>query len=253
MNWVGLNTLIKREVGRFFSVYRQTVLPGLITSTLYIAIFGYTLEQRISEIQGVPYTLFILPGLIMMNTLTNATANTSSSMLQMKLLQQLPDLLTAPLSGLEISLAYIIGGAVRGMVNGILVLLLGVLLIGMPVADPVGTIAFIFLVSWGFSSMGLLLGQLAESWDQLAMMQNFFLTPLSFLGGIFYSIKMLPDWAQTLSFINPIYYMINGIRYTVLGVSDSDVHISFIMAIILTAGFTLTAILLMQSGRKIKE
>jgi ABC-2 type transport system permease protein len=253
MNWVGLTTLIKREVGRFFSVYRQTVLPGLITSALYIAIFGYTLEQRISEIQGVPYTLFILPGLIMMNTLTNATANTSSSMLQMKLLQQLPDLLTAPLSGLEISLAYIIGGAVRGMVNGILVLLLGVLLIGMPVADPVGTIAFIFLVSWGFSSMGLLLGQLAESWDQLAMMQNFFLTPLSFLGGIFYSIKMLPDWAQTLSFINPIYYMINGIRYTVLGVSDSDVHISFIMAIILTAGFTLTAILLMQSGRKIKE
>ena len=253
MNWVGLNTLIKREVGRFFSVYRQTVLPGLITSTLYIAIFGYTLEQRISEIQGVPYTLFILPGLIMMNTLTNATANTSSSMLQMKLLQQLPDLLTAPLSGLEISLAYIIGGAVRGMVNGILVLLLGVLLIGMPVADPVGTIAFIFLVSWGFSSMGLLLGQLAESWDQLAMMQNFFLTPLSFLGGIFYSIKMLPDWAQTLSFINPIYYMINGIRYTVLGVSDSDVHISFIMAIILTAGFTLTAILLMQSGKKIKQ
>ena len=253
MNWVGLTTLIKREVGRFFSVYRQTVLPGLITSALYIAIFGYTLEQRISEIQGIPYTLFILPGLIMMNTLTNATANTSSSMLQMKLLQQLPDLLTAPLSGLEISLAYIIGGAVRGMVNGILVLLLGVLLIGMPVADPVGTIAFIFLVSWGFSSMGLLLGQLAESWDQLAMMQNFFLTPLSFLGGIFYSIKMLPDWAQTLSFINPIYYMINGIRYTVLGVSDSDVHISFIMAIILTAGFTLTAILLMQSGKKIKQ
>ena len=205
MNWIGFGTLIKREVGRFFSVYRQTVLPGLITSALYIAIFGFTLEQRISEIQGVPYTLFILPGLSMMNTLTNATANTSSSMLRMKLLQQLPDLLTAPLSGLEISLAYIIGGTVRGMVNGILVLFLGMILIGMPVKDPLGTIAFIFLVSWAFSSMGLLLGQLSESWDQLAMMQNFFLTPLSFLGGIFYSIKMLPDWAQTLSYINPIY------------------------------------------------
>ena len=234
MNWIGFGTLIKREVGRFFSVYRQTVLPGLITSALYIAIFGFTLEQRISEIQGVPYTLFILPGLIMMNTLTNATANTSSSMLQMKLLQQLPDLLTAPLSGLEISLAYIIGGTVRGMVNGILVLFLGMILIGMPVKDPLGTIAFIFLVSWAFSSMGLLLGQLSESWDQLAMMQNFFLTPLSFLGGIFYSIKMLPDWAQTLSYINPIYYMINGIRYTILGVSDSNVVISYVMAIILT-------------------
>ena len=253
MNWVGFNTLILREVGRFFSVYRQTVLPGLITSALYIAIFGFTLEQRISEIQGVPYTLFILPGLIMMNTLTNATSNTSSSMLQMKLLQQLPDLLTAPLSGFEISIAYIIGGTVRGMVNGVLVLLLGMVLIGMPVKDPLGTIIFIFLVSWAFSSMGLLLGQLAESWDQLAMMQNFFLTPLSFLGGIFYSIKMLPEWAQTLSFINPIYYMINGIRYTILGVSDSPVSISYTMAIILTISFTISSILLMQSGKKIKQ
>ena len=173
MNWIGLNTLIKREVGRFFAVYRQTVLPGLITTALYIAIFGFTLEQRISEIHGVPYTMFILPGLIMMNTLTNASSNTASSMLQMKLLQQLPDLLTAPLSGLEIALAYIIGGAVRGMVNGILVLLLGIFLIGMPVENLLGTLMFIFLVSWAFSSMGLLLGQLAESWDQLAMMQNF--------------------------------------------------------------------------------
>ena len=171
MNWIGFGTLIKREVGRFFSVYRQTVLPGLITSALYIAIFGFTLEQRISEIQG----------------------------------------------------------------------------------DPLGTIAFIFLVSWAFSSMGLLLGQLSESWDQLAMMQNFFLTPLSFLGGIFYSIKMLPDWAQTLSYINPIYYMINGIRYTILGVSDSNVVISYAMAIILTFGFTLSSVLLMESGKKIKQ
>jgi ABC-2 type transport system permease protein len=253
MNWIGLNTLIKREVGRFFSVYRQTVLPGLISSGLYIVIFGFTLEQRIAEIQGVPYTLFILPGLIMMNTLTNATANTSSSMLQMKLLQQLPDLLTAPLSGLEISLAYIIGGTVRGVVNGILVLMLGMFLTDLTIANPVGTIAFIFLVSWAFASMGLILGQIAESWDQLAMMQNFFLTPLSFLGGIFYSIKMLPEWAQSLSFINPIYYMINGIRYTILGISDSSVNISFIMAVILTFVFTVAAIILMQSGKKIKQ
>ena len=146
MNWVGFTTLVMREVGRFFSVYRQTVLPGVITTALYIVIFGFTLEQRISEIQGVPYTLFILPGLIMMNTLNNATANTSSSMLQMKLLQQLPDLLTAPLSGFEISIAYIIGGTVRGMVNGILVLLLGMLLIQMPVKDP--TFFFSMIAHW---------------------------------------------------------------------------------------------------------
>ncbi len=252
-NWVGLYTLTKREVGRFFSVYRQTVLPGFISSGLYILIFGFTLEQRIGEIDGVPYTLFILPGLIMMNTLTNASSNASSSMLQMKLLQQLPDILTAPLSSLELSLAYIIGGTVRGMVNGILVLLLGVLLIDMPVHHPLATLGFIFLVSWAFSSMGLLLGQLADSWDQLAMMQNFFLTPLSFLGGIFYSIKMLPDWAQQLSLVNPIYYMINCIRYTVLGVYDSSPLNSFLMALFMTILFTTAAILLMKSGKKIKQ
>jgi len=252
MNWIGFYTLVNREVGRFFSVYRQTVLPGLISSALYILIFGFTLEQRISEIDGVSYTWYILPGLIMMNTLSNATANTSSSMLQMKLLQQLPDLLTAPLSGIEISLAYIIGGTVRGMVNGILVLFLGVLISGLPVQNIFGTLLFIFLVSWAFSSMGLVLGQLAENWDQMAMMQNFFLTPLSFLGGIFYSIKMLPEWAQTLSLVNPIYYMINGIRHTILGVGDSSLFISFSMAIILTFFFTILSVLLMQSGKRIK-
>ena len=252
-NWIGLWTLITREVGRFFSVYRQTVLPGLISSGLYILVFGFTLERRIAEINGVPYTLFILPGLLMMNTLMNATSNTSSSMLQMKLLQQLPDILTAPLSAMEISLAYIIGGTVRGTVNGILVMLLGVVLIDMPVHQPVATIGFIVMVSWSFASMGLVLGQLSDSWDQLAMMQNFFLTPLSFLGGIFYSVNMLPDWAQTLSFFNPIYYMINGIRFTILGVADSPPMTSFSMALIMTIFFTVSAITLMHSGRKIKQ
>ena len=253
MNWVGLNTLIKREVGRFFAVYRQTVLPGLITTALYIAIFGFTLEQRISEIQGIPYTMFILPGLIMMNTLTNATSNTASSMLQMKLLQQLPDLLTAPLSGLEISLAYIIGGAVRGMVNGVLVLLLGVFLIGMPVNDLFGTLMFIFLVSWAFSSMGLLLGQLAESWDQLAMMQNFFLTPLSFLGGIFYSIKMLPDFWQKISLLNPIAYLVSGFRWSFYESNDVTLSKSvFVILFFLLAGFIILG-WIFKTGYKLKN
>ena len=154
---------------------------------------------------------------------------------------------------MEISLAYIIGGTVRGTVNGILVMLLGVVLIDMPVHQPVATIGFIVMVSWSFASMGLVLGQLSDSWDQLAMMQNFFLTPLSFLGGIFYSVNMLPDWAQTLSFFNPIYYMINGIRFTILGVADSPPMTSFSMALIMTIFFTVSAITLMHSGRKIKQ
>ena len=253
MNWIGFKTLTFREVGRFFSVWRQTIVPGLISSILYILIFGFTLEQRIDNINGIPYTLFILPGLIMMNALTNATSNSSSSMLQMKLLGQLPDILQAPLSSLEISIAYIIGGTVRGTINGILILLVGIILGDMVVISPVKTVLFIFLVSWAFSSIGLLLGQLSESWDQLATMQNFILTPLSFLGGIFYSIKMLPDWAQSLSLFNPIYYMINGLRFTILGISDSNPSHSFIIAILMTIVFTIASIKLMESGKKIKQ
>ena len=253
MNWIGLWTLTSREVGRFFSVYRQTIIPGLTSSILYIVIFGFTLEKRISTIDGIPYTIFIIPGLIMMNALTNATSNSASSMLQMKLLGQLPDILQAPLSSFEISLAYIIGGTVRGTVNGLLILLVGITLGGMTISHPLTTIGFIFIVSWAFSSIGLVLGQMAESWDQLATMQNFFLTPLSFLGGIFYSIRMLPDWGQVASQYNPIYYMINGLRYTMLGVSDSSPLISFIVASCLTIGFFIGSILLMESGKKIKN
>ena len=253
MNWIGLWTLTSREVGRFFKVYRQTVIPGLISSVLYILIFGFTLEQRISSIEGISYTIFIIPGLIMMNTLTNASSNPSSSLLQMKLTGQVPDLMQAPLSSLEISLAFIVGGVVRGVVNGILILLIGMWIGGMEVLFPIATIGFIFVVSVAFSSMGLLLGQLADTWDQLATMQNFFLTPLSFLGGIFYSVNMLPDWAQTISAFNPIYYMINGLRYTTLGFSDSDPQYSFVIALLMSIGLSFIAIFSMKSGKKMKQ
>ena len=253
MNWVGLWTLTSREVGRFFKVYRQTVIPGLISSVLYILIFGFTLEQRISSIEGISYTIFIIPGLIMMNTLTNASSNPSSSLLQMKLTGQVPDLMQAPLSSLEISLAFIVGGVVRGVVNGILILLIGMWIGGMEVLYPIATIGFIFIVSVAFSSMGLLLGQLADTWDQLATMQNFFLTPLSFLGGIFYSVNMLPDWAQTISAFNPIYYMINGLRFTTLGFSDSDPQYSFVIALLMSIGLSFIAIFSMKSGKKMKQ
>ena len=253
MNWIGLWTLTSREVGRFFKVYRQTVIPGLISSVLYILIFGFTLEQRISSIEGISYTIFIIPGLIMMNTLTNASSNPSSSLLQMKLTGQVPDLMQAPLSSLEISLAFIVGGVVRGVVNGILILLIGMWIGGMEVLYPIATIGFIFVVSVAFSSMGLLLGQLADTWDQLSTMQNFFLTPLSFLGGIFYSVNMLPDWAQTISAFNPIYYMINGLRYTTLGFSDSDPQYSLVIALLMSIGLSFIAIFSMKSGKKMKQ
>ena len=237
-NWVGFKTLTLREIYRFLSVYRQTVIPGLMTSALYIIIFGLTLQRRISAIDGVPYTIYILPGLVMMNVITNAYNNTASSILQMKLLQQLNDLLIAPLSSLELSLSFIIGGALRGLINGILVMLLGILIVGMPVENLFTTLLFLVLVSWAFSSAGLVLGIFAESWDNIATLVNFFITPLIFLGGVFYSINMLPDFWQNLSKVNPIYYMINGLRHSVLGVGDSTLNISLMAAIIMTVLFT---------------
>ena len=188
-NWIGFYTLSSKEVMRFFSVWRQTIIPGVVTTLLYIFVFGVALENRISEISGVSYKIYILPGLLMMNVITNATANAASSMLQMKLLQTLPELLITPLSSLELSLSFIIGGAVRGFVNGALILLI-CWLAGMPINNLPLTLIAIFLVAWSFASLGLLIGQLSDSWDQLALIQNFVITPFSFLGGIFYSIKI---------------------------------------------------------------
>ena len=173
INWVGFSTLTYREISRFFSVWRQTIIPGLITSGLYMIIFGLTLQKRITEIDGVSYTIYILPGLIMMNVITNALNNTASSMLQMKLLQQMQDMLITPLSNFEMAIAFIIGGTVRGFINGILVLLLGVFLVQMPVEKPILVLFLLFIVSWAFSSAGLLVGILSETWDNIATILNF--------------------------------------------------------------------------------
>ena len=250
-NWVGFYTLSSREVMRFFSVWKQTIIPGVVTTLLYIFVFGVALENRISEIDGVSYKIYILPGLLMMNVITNATANAASSMLQMKLLQTLPELLITPLSSLELSLSFIIGGAVRGFVNGALILLI-CWLAGMPINNLFFTLLSIFLVSWSFASLGLLIGQISDSWDQLALIQNFVITPFSFLGGIFYSIKMLPVWAMNISLVNPIFYAISTLRYATLGVADASFKSSFIFLVVFATLSTVAAVKTMQTGKKIR-
>jgi len=253
INWVGFSTLTYREISRFFSVWRQTIIPGLITSGLYMIIFGLTLQKRITEIDGVSYTIYILPGLIMMNVITNALNNTASSMLQMKLLQQMQDMLITPLSNFEMAIAFIIGGTVRGFINGILVLLLGVFLVQMPVEKPILVLFLLFIVSWAFSSAGLLVGILSETWDNIATILNFFVTPLIFLGGVFYSIDMLPSFWREISLINPIYYVINGLRYSILNIGDTSFSISIIITIFMTILFTSISIWLFKIGYRIKN
>ena len=253
INWVGFSTLTYREISRFFSVWRQTIIPGLITSGLYMIIFGLTLQKRITEIDGVSYTIYILPGLIMMNVITNALNNTASSMLQMKLLQQMQDMLITPLSNFEMAIAFIIGGTVRGFINGVLVLLLGVFLVQMPVEKPILVLFLLFIVSWAFSSAGLLVGILSETWDNIATILNFFVTPLIFLGGVFYSIDMLPSFWREISLTNPIYYVINGLRYSILNIGDTSFSISIIITIFMTILFTSISIWLFKIGYRIKN
>ena len=253
INWIVFSTLTYREISRFFSVWRQTIVPGLITSGLYMIIFGLTLQKRISEIDGVSYTIYILPGLIMMNVITNALNNTASSMLQMKLLQQMQDMLITPLSNFEMALAFIIGGTLRGFINGILVLLLGMFLVEMPVEKPLLVLFLLFIVSWAFSSAGLLVGILSETWDNIATILNFFVTPLIFLGGVFYSIDMLPPFWRQISLVNPIYYVINGLRYSILNIGDTSFSISIIMTIFMTIVFTSISIWLFKIGFRIKN
>ena len=253
INWIGFKTLTFREISRFFSVWNQTIVPGLITSGLYMIIFGLTLEKRITEINGVSYTIYILPGLIMMNVITNALNNTASSMLQMKLLQQMQDMLITPLSNFEMAIAFIIGGTVRGVINGILVLLLGIFLVQMPVEKPLLVLFLLFLVSWAFSSAGLIIGIVSETWDSIATILNFFVTPLIFLGGVFYSIDMLPPFWRSISLINPIYYVINGLRYSILNIGDTSFSISIIITSLMTLFFTAIAIWLFKIGYRIKN
>ena len=174
-------------------------------------------------------------------------------MLQMKLLQQIQDMLITPLSNVELALAFIIGGAARGFVNGILVLLLGIFIVGMPVEKPFSAILIIFMVSWAFSSIGLVIGIMAQTWDNIATMVNFFITPLIFLGGVFYSINMLPGFWRTISLVNPIYYVINGLRQSVLGVGDTPFSTSLTASIIMTLLFSSIGIFLFHKGYRIKS
>ncbi len=164
-------------------------------------------------------------------------------------------MLITPLSNLELALSFIIGGAVRGFINGVMVLLLGIVITGMPVEYPLYVLLFLFLVSWSFSSVGLLIGIMAESWDNIATMVNFFITPLIFLGGVFYSINMLPGLWRTLSMANPIYYVINGLRYSVLGegAADSSIGLSLFAATLMTILFTVAGTYLFHRGYRIRQ
>jgi len=252
----GWLTLLYKELLRFWKVAFQTILAPVITTLLYLLIFSHVLESRVSVFGGeVRYTAFLVPGLVMMSVLQNAFANSSSSMIQSKITGNLIFILLPPLSPADFFLAYVLGAMVRGLVVGLGVFVVTLFfvpsLIAMP--HPFWALAFALLGSAILGTLGLLGGLWADKFDQLAAFQNFLITPLTFLSGVFYSIHSLPPFWQTLSHLNPFFYMIDGFRYGFLGLSDVPPSLSLAIVAACSLLLSLTTLLLLKRGWKLRH
>jgi len=245
-------TLTKREILRFLKLMIQTIFPPILSALLFIFIFGYSLGSRITEVNGFSYIAFIIPGLVMMNVIFSAYNNTSSSLLLSKMLKNIEDILIAPLSYFEIALAMVLAGVVRGLIVGTIIIIVALLFTEVAIFSFFYVITFMILVSIAFASFGLIAGIWAERFDQVMLFNTFIITPLTFLGGVFYSIDMLPGIWRQVSFYNPIFYMINGLRYGMIGIHDFNPLISLIITLTITVSLFIISVLLLKSGYKLR-
>jgi ABC-2 type transport system permease protein len=228
-------SLLRREVSRFMKIKRQTVGAPLLETFLYISVFGAALGSRIKQLHGVDYVVFIIPGLIMMAWATNAFSNNSSSILQQKFQRAIDDQLSSPASPRELLLAFSLGGFLRGMLVAVLTFVAASLLVDLPVRHVLVLVPALLLVGFFFAQLGVLIGVRAEQFDDVSFAQTFVLQPLIFLGGVFYSASLLPQPFETLTHINPIYYMISLVRYGFLGYRETNVALSLLFLAVATA------------------
>jgi ABC-2 type transport system permease protein len=217
---VGFKTLFYKEILRFWKVATQTIAAPIVTSMLYLLIFGHVLEGRVQMLEGVDYTAFLIPGLVMMSVLQNAFANSSSSLIQSKITGNLVFILLPPLSHWEILSAYVSASIVRGLSVGLGVFVITAWFAHLSFTFPLWIVAFALLGAAILGTMGVIAGIWAEKFDQLAAFQNFLIMPATFLAGVFYSIKKLPPFWLAVSHFNPFFYMIDGFRYGFFGKSD---------------------------------
>ena len=253
VNLVGLATIVRREIYRIARIWIQTIVPPAITMTLYFIIFGSLIGQRIGDMGGVPYTTFIAPGLIMMAVITNSFGNVVSSFFSGKLQLHLEEMLVSPLSFTTIIAGYVVGGVVRGLAVAALVTVVASLFTDLSVARPLVTVSVVVLTAMVFSLAGLLTAIFASNFDDVTIIPTFFLTPLTYLGGVFFSISLLSPFWQNVSLANPILYMVNAFRYGMLGSSDIPIGVAY--AIILTALVVLflTVLTLLRKGIGIRS
>ncbi|AAP96571.1 ABC transporter permease [[Haemophilus] ducreyi] len=232
MNLTGFFTLATKESRRIIRIWRQTLVPPIITTTLYFLIFGQLIGSRIGEMNGVSYIQFIAPGLVMMTAITASYVNTASSFFLSKFTHNFEELLVSSLSTHNIIWGYVVGSIVRGGLSGILVTLISLLFVSYQIHSWSIILLTLLMTTIAFSLGGLINAVYAKSFDDIGSIPTFVLTPLTYLGGVFYSITLLPEFWQTLSKFNPIVYMINAFRYGFLGISDVSIAYSFSVLII---------------------
>jgi ABC-2 type transport system permease protein len=250
---VGFRTLFYKETLRFWKVATQTIAAPIVTSMLYLLIFGHVLEGRVEMLEGVDYTAFLIPGLVMMSVLQNAFANSSSSLIQSKITGNLVFILLPPLSHWEIIGAYVSASIVRGIAVGLGVFVITAWFAHLSFVAPLWIIVFALLGAAILGTMGVIAGIWAEKFDQLAAFQNFLIMPATFLAGVFYSIKKLPPFWLAVSHFNPFFYMIDGFRYGFFGKSDVSPWTSLAIVAVFFAVLAGVAINLLKRGYKLRH
>lgn len=247
-NAVAFFTLLYKEVRRILRIWVQTIIPPAITMTLYFVIFGSLIGRRIGEIDGIPYMTFIAPGLIMMAVITNSFGNVVSSFFSGKLQLHLEELLVAPISTFTIVLGYMLGGVFRGILVAALVTVVALVFTDINVEHPFITFAVIILTAMVFSLAGLLNALFAKNFDDITIIPTFVLTPLTYLGGVFFSVSLLSGFWQNVALANPILYMVNAFRYGMLGASDVSIATAFTIIIVALVGMFAIVVTMLNKG-----
>ena len=247
-NWIALGTIVRREVSRIVRIWGQTLVPPAITMTLYFLIFGGLIGSRIGTMDGISYMDFIVPGLVMMSVIQNSYGNISSSFFGAKFGRHVEELLVSPMPNWVILLGYVTGAVARGLAVGVIVLLIAMLFTQVRIPHPLVTFTTVLLGATIFSLAGFVNAVYAKKFDDVAIVPIFILTPLTYLGGVFYSVKLLPDWAETLTHANPIFYMVNAFRYGLLDVSDVPVGVAYALMLGFVIALTALALWLLKRG-----
>ncbi len=253
LNWIGLKTIVTKEVLRVLRIWIQTIVPPAITMTLCFIIFGNLIGRRIGTMDGFDYMQFIAPGLIMMSVITNSYGNVVSSFFGAKFGRHIEEMLVSPMSNATIILGHVAGGVLRGLLVGAMVTAIALAFTNLHVEHPLITISMVLLSSIVFALAGFINAVFARKFDDISIVPTFVLTPLTYLGGVFYSISLLPDFWQQVSRANPILYMVNAFRYGILGVSDIGIGYAYAIVGLFVVGLFTACLMLLNNGVGIRE